>query len=96
MKKLIILIMIFALTIGLCSCEDYTEDFGGQFITIEKKNAFHPFGNNCIFLYDKETKIVYLYTIGGSHASMTVYYIIENGVPTIAIYGQNYMLGEEQ
>lgn len=96
MKKLIIFIMIFILAIGLCSCKDFTEDFGERFVTIKKENAPHIFGNNCIFLYDKDTKIVYLYTMGGSHASMTVYYIMKNGVPTIAIYGQNYMLGEEQ
>jgi hypothetical protein len=96
MKKLIIFIMIFTLAIGLCSCKDYTKDFGERFVAIKKENGVPVFGNDCIFLYDKETKIVYLYTTGGSHASMTVYYIMENGVPTIAIYGQNYMLGEEQ
>ena len=96
MKKLLISILIYALAIALCACsvktttypEGKNKQLSSQFTVIK---AVKRTGDNaCYYLYDNETKIVYLYTAGGYHATMCPYYIIENGEPTIAIYGVNY------
>ena len=89
MKKIIIFVFLFMLTLGLCAC-NYQADFGSQFIPITA-NGNGITDQSIQFFYDKDTKIVYLYTCGGAHASMCPYYIIVDGVPTLAIYGINYM-----
>lgn len=46
---------------------------------------------NQTFMYDKDTKIVYVYTERAySTSTMTYYTLDENGKPEIAIYGGNY------
>lgn len=97
MKKLIIFIMICALTISLCACgiktitypDGQKKGLSDQFIIIKEING-GVFDNTCYYIYDNDTKIVYLYTCGGSHATMCPYYIIEDGVPAIAVYGVNW------
>lgn len=43
------------------------------------------------FLYDTETKIVYVLLNGDVDSGITPYYVLdENGKPEIAIYGENY------
>ena len=44
-----------------------------------------------IFMYDKDTKIVYVYTERSYSTSTMPYYVLdENGKPEIAVYGENY------
>lgn len=99
-KKIIIFILICALTIVLCGCHHYVtktypegveSKFGEYFIKIKEITSGNINDENVYFIYDKNTKIIYLYTCGGYHATMCPYYIInENNEPTIAIYGVNY------
>jgi hypothetical protein len=99
MKKLLISILICALAIGLCACGVRTTTYpdgqekklSGQFTLIKKvSKGSGAFGNTCYYIYDNDTKIVYLYTCGGYHATMCPYYVIENNAPTIAVYGVNW------
>ena len=100
MKKIIISILICAITIVLCACGIKTETYpdsqqkclSGEFTAIKKVDG-GIIDNACYYIYDNETKIVYLYTQGGSHATMCPYYLIENNQPTIAVYGVNYYVG---
>ena len=62
---------------------------GDQFIVIEKVGD-GLLGNTTKYIYDRDTKIVYLYTFGGYHATMCPYYVIVDGVPQVAIYGETY------
>lgn len=97
MKKLLISILICALAIVLCACgvrtttypDGQRKELSDQF-TLIKKISNGWCDNTCYYLYDNDTKIVYLYTGGGYHATMCPYYIIENGVPAIAVYGVNW------
>lgn len=65
----------------------------GQFIEI-KRNSYTDYSGNGIyqtFMYDKNTKIVYVYTERLYSTSTMIYYVLdENGKPEIAIYGENY------
>lgn len=95
MKKIIIFIMVLCLSVLiLTSChgtviyEDKTT-FNGSFRVI-KETADGLFGDTCQYLCDINTNVVYLYTIGGSRATMCPYYVVVNGEPTIAVYGVNY------
>ena len=97
MKKIIISILICALAIGLCACEIKTKTYPdekkqmlSEQFTIIKEIDGGIFDYSCYYIYDNETKIVYLYTIGGSRSTMCPYYIIKNNQPTNAIYGVNY------
>lgn len=95
MKKIIIFIAVLCLSVLiLTSChgtviyEDKTT-FNGSFRVIKKiEDGF--LGDTCRYLCDINTNIVYLYTIGGYHATMCPYYVMVNGEPTIAVYGVNY------
>lgn len=97
MKKLLILILICAITIGLCACGIKTKTYpdgqkkclSGEFTAIKKVDGAFT-DNACYYIYDNNTRIVYLYTLGGYHATMCPYYIIVNNKPTLAIYGVNY------
>lgn len=43
------------------------------------------------FLYDTETKIVYVLLNGDVDSGITPYYVLdENSKPEIAVYGENY------
>lgn len=95
MKKITISILICALAIILCACGVRTTAYpdgqkkylSDEFTLIKKVNG--P-GNNCYYIYDNNTKIVYLYTRGSYNGTMCPYYIIEDGVPAIAVYGVNW------
>lgn len=97
MKKITISILICALAIILCACgvrtatypDGQRKELSDQF-TLIKKVGSSAFNNACYYIYDNDTKIVYLYTRGGYHATMCPYYIIEDGVPAIAVYGVNW------
>jgi hypothetical protein len=98
MKKLLILILICALTIVLCACGIKTETYpdgqqkclSGEFTAIKKVDGGGLIDNTCYYIYDNNTKIVYLYTASDYHATMCPYYIIENSEHAIAVYGVNY------
>lgn len=99
MKKITILILICALAIILCACGIKTTTYpdgqekklNDQFTLIKKvSRGSGAFSNICYYIYDNDTKVVYLYTYGGYHATMCPYYIIEDDVPAIAVYGVNW------
>lgn len=93
MKKLIIILMICVLTIGLCACSNSAKEqqmeIRTQFIIFKYYDGGF-FETSFYYMYDRDTKVVYLYTSGGSHATMCPYYIIVDDIPTLAIYGRNY------
>ena len=65
----------------------------GQFIEIKRNHYTDGRGNVTyqIFMYDKDTKIVYVYTERSYSTSTMPYYALdENGKPEIAVYGENY------
>ena len=95
MKKIIsILILIIIIAMLLCGCshKTYTDSnksmFQNEFVGI-CKNTW-GIVDDIYLIYDKHTKIVYLYVIGAYHAGITPYYIVIDGEPTVAIYGVNY------
>lgn len=90
MKRIIIFTLLCALTLGLCACKPNERAVGNQF-TIFKTEGNGITNQKIRYMYDNDTKVVYLYTYGGSHATMCPYYIIVDGAPTLAIYGVNYM-----
>ena len=94
MKKIIsILILVILIGILLCGCshKTYTDSnksiFQNKFAIIREDEGF---SNDIYLIYDKETKIVYLYIGEGHRGGLTPYYIVVDGKPTIAIYGVNY------
>lgn len=97
MKKLFILILLCALTIGLCACSVKTTTypdgqvklFGNDFTLIKSASLFGS--GTCYYIYDNNTKIMYLYTRNGYQATMCPYYIIINDKPELAIYGINWI-----
>ena len=97
MKKIILIsILISILVISLSSCGVKTitypdgqgKIFSKQFTIVKNTHSFNSEG--CYYIYDNNTKIMYLYVTGGNRAGLTPYYIIVDGKPTIAIYGVNY------
>lgn len=65
----------------------------GQFIEIKTNNYIDSNANNTYqkFMYDKDTKIVYVYIEHSYSTSAMPYYVLdENGKPEITIYGENY------
>lgn len=93
MKKIINAILLMVLICVLAGCAQVPTgskmQMEDQFIVIEKTDG-GLFGQSTEYIYDCNTKIVYLYTYGGSHATMCPYYIIVDGVPQVAIYGETY------
>ena len=74
----------------LCGCSPKNpkeEKYLYNFVVIKKEGSF---GDYWKLMYDKNTKIVYMYLQDGYRAGLSPYYIIVNGEPTIAIYGVNY------
>ena len=99
-KKLLIGLFVFGLAFSFTGCGDKViNDKGekvssyGQFIEI-KRNSYTDNGGNSVyqtFMYDKDTKIVYVYTERSYSTSTMPYYVLdENGKPENAIYGENY------
>lgn len=98
-KKLLIGLLISGLTLSFAGCGDKViNDRGekvssyGQFIEIKRNHYTDSKGEGTsqIFMYDKNTKIVYVYTECKSTSTMPYYVLDENGKPEIAIYGENY------
>lgn len=98
MKKLLILILICVLAIVLCACSIKTKTYpdgqnkflSDEFTIIKEVDGGIFADKTCYYIYDNNTRIVYLYTLDGYHATMCPYYIIVNNEPTLAIYGVNY------
>lgn len=93
MKKIVFAILLIVIICVLAGCAQaptgskmLMED---QFIVIEETNGGLS-GESTKYIYDRDTKIVYLYTFAGYHASMCPYYVIVDGVPQVAIYGETY------
>lgn len=99
-KKLFIGLLVTGLVLSLVGCGDKViNDNGenvsayGQFIEIKRNFYTDDLGKHArqTFMYDKDTKIVYVYTERlYSTSTMTYYVLDENGKPEIAIYGENY------
>ena len=99
-KKLFVGLLVTGLAISFAGCGDkIINDNGekvsvyGQFVEIKSNNYREESGDAVVqrFMYDKDTKIVYVYTEHVYSVSMTQYYALdENGKPEIAIYGENY------
>ena len=99
-KKLLIGLLVSGLALSFTGCGDKViNDNGekvssyGQFIEIKRNFYTDHFGNytNQTFMYDKDTKIVYVYTERTYSTSTMTYYVLdENSKPEIAIYGENY------
>ena len=94
MKKLIHVILLMVLICALAGCTRVQTGnkmpMEDQFIVIEKTTNGGLFDNTTEYVYDRDTKIVYLYTFEGYHATMCPYYVIVDGVPQVAIYGETY------
>ena len=97
MKKIIsILILVILIGTLLCGCGNTTTKFDGNKPALSDKFAVIRldsegfFGDKIEYVYDKETKVVYMYLWGGYHAALSPYYVVVNGEPTVAIYGVNY------
>ena len=100
-KKLLIGLLVSGLSLSFTGCvgNEVIYEKGekvssyGQFIEI-KRNHYTDSNTNAtdqIFMYDKDTKIVYVYTERSYSTSTMPYYVLnENGKPEIAIYGENY------
>lgn len=99
-KRLLIGLFISGLAFSFTGCGDKVINENGkkvssygQFIEIKRNYYTDNMANNTIqkFMYDKDTKIVYVYTERSKSTSAMPYYVLdENGKPEIAIYGENY------
>lgn len=99
-KNLIVGLLMAGLALSFAGCGDKViNDKGekvssyGQFIEIKRNHYTDSRGNATyqIFMYDKDTKIVYVYTERSYSTSTMPYYALdENGKPEIAVYGENY------
>lgn len=100
-KRLLIGLFISGLVFSFTGCggDEVINDKGekissyGQFIEIKTNNYTDSNANSTYqkFMYDKDTKIVYVYTERSYSTSAMPYYVLdENGKPEIAIYGENY------
>lgn len=99
-KRLLIGLLVSGLAFSFTGCGDEViNDNGekvssyGQFIEIKTNNYTDSNANatDQIFMYDKDTKIVYVYTERSYSTSTMPYYVLnENGKPEIAVYGENY------
>ncbi len=101
MKKLVSLLMVIMLSVCfLCGCSNTINEkqkaheirflnLSSQMIWLEK------FDDNSGLCYDKDTKIIYMYSSNRTHSypntvSYSVYYVMDvNNNPTIAIYNDN-------
>lgn len=99
MKKLLIITLIIAVALILCACgKTITDEHGnkhylyGVFVVLEDTNYRDRYGNEIhqSILYDKTTKVVYVHERGIYSAALSPYYINNNGVAEVAIYGVNY------
>ena len=98
-KKLLIGLIVSGLALSFTGCGDKTindkgeeVDSFGQFIEIKSYNFTTGFSRYIQhFVYDKDTKIVYILYEKAYGVATSLYYVLdENGKPEIAIYGENY------
>ena len=99
-KKLLIGLLVSGLTLSFTGCGDkVVNDKGekvqsfGQFIEINKTSIVLSDGYTVdqYFVYDKTTKVVYVFQGLKNFSGITPYYVLDkNGKPEIAIYGENY------
>ena len=99
-KKLLIGLLVTGLVLLFTGCGDKIINNNGenvsaygQFIEIKRNFYTDNLGNhtNQTFMYDKDTKIVYVYTERTYSTSTMIYYVLdENSKPEIAVYGVNY------
>lgn len=99
-KNLIVGLLIAGLALSFTGCGDKViNDKGekvqsfGQFIEIKKTSIVLSDGYTVdqYFVYDKTTKVVYVFQGLKNFSGITPYYVLdENGRPEIAIYGENY------
>ncbi|RHS62018.1 hypothetical protein DW958_14090 [Ruminococcus sp. AM46-18] len=98
-KNLTVGLLMAGLALSCTGCDKVINENGkkvssyGQFIEIKRNYYTDNMANNTIqkFMYDKDTKIVYVYTERSKSTSAMPYYVLdENGKPEIAIYGENY------
>ena len=101
-KKLMIGLLVFGLALSFTGCGDNgivikegnKYHTFGQFVEIKRIRFRDSMSDMLIdefFLYDTETKIVYVLLNGDVDSGITPYYVLdENGKPEIAIYGENY------
>lgn len=98
-KKLLIGLLVSGLALSFSGCGDKTindkgeeVDSFGQFIEIKSYNFTTSFSRYIQhFVYDKDTKIVYILYERSYGVATSLYYILdENDKPEIAIYGENY------
>lgn len=95
-KKIVALLGIILLSFNLFGCgktvitEDGVErNTYGRFIELES-NAFtdrNGTGHIQNLVYDKDTKIIYIYDIGAGGVAISPYYVMDtNNNPIIAVY----------
>ena len=99
-KRLLIGLLVSGLAISFAGCGDKVINENGekvrsfgQFIEIKSYDFSTSYSDQYIqhFVYDKDTKIVYiLYEKPYGIAAMPYYVLDENGKPEIAVYGENY------
>lgn len=99
-KKLLMGLLVSGLAFSFTGCGDEVINNNGekvssygQFIEIKTNNYTDSNANSTYqkFMYDKDTKIVYVYTERSYSTSAMPYYVLdENGKPEIAVYGENY------
>ena len=99
-KNLIVGLLMAGLTLSFTGCGDKViNDKGeevysfGKFIEIKSYEFTTSYSNQYVqhFVYDKDTKIVYVLYEKPYGVATTPYYVLdENGKPEIAIYGGNY------
>lgn len=99
-KRLLIGLLVSGLALSFAGCGDEViNDNGekvssyGQFIEIKRNHYTDSMAKSTYqrFMYDKDTKIVYVYTESSYSTSTMPYYVLDkNGKPEIAVYGENY------
>lgn len=91
MKKILISLMLIVCLFMLVGCSSHkvSEDsnYYGYFIEVAQHDI--P-GARTIFMYDPITKVVYVEIRAGYHAGFSVYYVVINGKPEVALYGINW------
>ena len=100
-KKLLIGLLVSGLALSFTGCggDEVINEKGekvqsfGQFIEINKTSIVLSDGYtvNQYFVYDKTTKVVYVFQGLKNFSGITPYYVLDkNGKPEIAVYGENY------
>ena len=92
-KKLLIGLLVSGLALSFAGCggDEVINDSGEKVSSYGHYTDSNTNATDQIFMYDKDTKIVYVYTERSYSTSTMPYYVLdENGKPEIAVYGENY------